>query len=129
MMMGAEGMRLLLGGAMLYGLALVALIALISMLRQYRAWRIDHLALAVVPAAASTARTQPDAPRPPRTIQHPRPVMIPSYLPLPVREAAPELTVFQIDVPDGPNRDQRAVQRLIDYLKAEALRAERLHAG
>ncbi len=123
---GPHGLTILIFGSSLYGLALVSLVVLLTMARQFRAWRADHLALArlgALPAAAAAA------PPPPRIIQTPRTIIIPSYLPLPTPESQPELVVLHVEPPDGPSRDQRAAQRLVAYLKAEALRVEQLHAG
>ena len=124
---GPNGLAVVFSLSLLYGLALVGLIVLLTMGRQFRAWRTDHIALSravALPAAAPVpARTPPDA------IQRPKQVVIPSYLPLPVRESQPELVVVQIDPTEGPNRDQRAAQRLVAYLKAEVVRAKHLHTG
>lgn len=122
-----HGLAVVFAISLLYWLGLVSLIVLLTMGRQFRAWRTDHLALsraAALPAAPPSAVRKP-----PDTIQTPKQVVIPSYLPLPVRESQPELVVVQIDPPEGPNRDQRTAQRLVAYLKAEVVRAEHLHAG
>lgn len=123
---GPHGLTILIFGSSLYGLTLVSLVVLLTMARQFRAWQADHLALAHLGTPPTAAVS---APPPPRVIQTPRTIIIPSYLPLPTRESQPELVVLHVEPPDGPNRDQRAAQRLAAYLKAEALRVEQLHAG
>jgi hypothetical protein len=125
--LGPDGLIVLMIVGTFYSLALVSAVVLLTMARQFRGWQTDHLALACTPAPL--VMTPAVTRQPPQTIQTPRVIVLPSYLPLPVRESQPERVVVHIEPPDEPNREQRAVQRLVAYLKAEALRAEQSHAG
>lgn len=111
-------LMLIVAGTVLMSIA--ALIILLTLGRRHRARRADPPPVQVADAPPSAAPARD--PSMPRAIvetmtRAARQPAIPDHLRLPVREAAPDQVIIQIEPPEGPTRDQRNVQRLIAHFK------------
>lgn len=102
--------------------ALYSLIILISGLRRLRSYRLQR---------ALEAAPQPEPALPPPTAELirqtkefapiARPTPIPEPFRIPIQKGTPEQVILSIDPLDGPNIDQRNVQKLIEFLKQEVI--------
>jgi hypothetical protein len=54
----------------------------------------------------------------------PKRITIPDQYRIPIRQGTPDQVVLSIQPSDGPNRDQRNVQKLIEFLKSEITTVE-----
>lgn len=105
-------------------MGLIGLTAFLSILRQRRVWKLDQT-LTPEPAAPAQVpapvQEEPKSPAPVKPVSTAPRIVIEPKDHLPVREGTPDQVVIQIDAPEGPNRNQVNVQRLIDYLKSETV--------
>ncbi len=108
-------------------LCLLTLIAVLSIFRQRRAWKEQQADTRTRPPTGlaeaiknSEALKHSEVAPPPKMPIKPKTKPIPEHHRLPVREAAPDQVVIQIEPSEDPTRDQRNVQRLIAFLKDES---------
>jgi hypothetical protein len=99
--------------------SLIALIGVMSLLRQWR-MRQQQVSQAAAelakPALVETVPPPPAPITPPDTITKPIQLPIPEAYRLPAQDGE---VVISIEPDSGPTRDQRNVQRLIEFLKTE----------
>lgn len=111
-------------GVVGFAMCLLTLIAVLTFLRQRRAWKEHQADTHIRPpkslsGAIKEAGIIPPAPKVP---VKPKPRPIPEPQRLPVHDATADQVVIQIEPAEGPTRDQRNIQRLIDFLKDESQR-------
>lgn len=102
--------------------AVYSIIALISLLRRLR--NVRQLSATYVPATVELGTLIPDEDLPPETSPialFPQLTPIPEAYRIPVRPGAPEQVILSIEPNDEPTDDQRNVQKLINFLKQEAM--------
>jgi hypothetical protein len=104
---------------------LAALFATTVVLSLARRWHRYQLA-----PEGNTSRPALNASITPASIPQVEPVVIPKRITvpdqyrLPVQQGTPDQVILSIQPSDGPNRDQRNVQKLIEFLKSEIATVE-----
>jgi len=121
---------LIINVAVVFVAALLIVVASLSLLRRWRLRRRETLADIF---AAFSEETRPmsaveDSQRLISFIVDPTPTVkrtpLPDSFRLPVQPGTPDQVVLSIEPEEGPTRDQRNVQKLIDFLKQETVEAE-----
>lgn len=114
---------LVIGIIILLLTSLTGMIAIMSILRHHRHLQQDR-ALAALPGYSNGNHRPAEATleklRQEKIATHPAHIPIPDHLRLPVQPGAADMEVIKIEPKPGKTKEQRNVERIIDYFKRDA---------